>query len=654
MPFSWYVLGCLTAFLACASASADVQGSGRVLPAKIRFYTGNLSVGYFMEYWGTGKPGPADTATPEYCEQMKSVSVTASCDYLAWCRIEPEPGRRDWSFYDRNERVLHENGLQYNVFCWLHFPPKWFMDTPEYVPYRCVEHDEPIQQTSIWAPGTLRIYDRFYRELAAHFGGRIDFLRLAMPADYGEIGYPSGMTDWLVKQEHKHPGFWCSDPFARADFKALMKKRYRTISKLNQTWGTSFKSFDDLEFPEAAADPSGLEDPLDMSPGERRWMLDFIGWYYDSQTEFARKVIGIVRKYFPGKEIIVSMGYGSQRTAYGNDDVGVARMCRDTKVACQAPGNIPYFCMKSLASPCRFYGVPYFTEPPGGMNRNEEVNRIWSDASCGTQTYFDYPGNLLGAKDAFEKYGDYLNGEQAIVDVAILFPTVDHRLRNEDWPRRTIVGANVLRELLDYDLVDERMIRDGALDGYRLLLAYDGNIVQASTLPVLEKWLSGGGILLVKDFGPVETVDGDRSFYLTAFPTGRRREGATGRPESSITVENMLASHSQKAGEGAVIVAPADVRDEDFARLAADLAHNLSKYFPGKQDVPRIDDGVDGLSATLFPNKILYLNFTDKAVEKTLRLRESDFPKHGRTGSPETFEHRLKLEPHSIASIELR
>lgn len=653
----------LTLVAACSAADDSSHLVERVGPTKIRFYTGNLSVGYFMEYWGTGKQRPGDAASPEYCEQMKSVSVTASCDYIAWCRAEPEPGTWDWSFYDRNERVLHENGLQYNVFCWVHFPPKWFMDTPEYVPYRCVEHDKPIQQTSIWAPGTLRIFERFYKELAAHFGDRIDFLRLAMPVEYGEIGYPNGMTNWLVKQEHKHAGFWCNDHFARADFKTVMKRRYRAISKLNQTWSTDFKSFDELEFPDVAKDRSKFKDPLDMTPGERRWILDFIGWYYDSQTEFARKAVGIVRKYFPGKEIIVSMGYGSQLTVYGNDDVGVSKMCRDMKVACQTPGNIPYFCMKSLSSPCLFYGVRYFTEPPGSMSPNQEVDRIWSDASCGTQTYFDYPGNFLGAKDVLAKYKDYLDGSQAIVDVAVFFPTADHRLRNEDWPRCTIVGANVLRELLDYDLVDERMIRDGALDKYKLLLAYDGNVVQAKTLPHLERWLKDGGIMLIRDFGPMETVDGNRSFYKRVFPHpakgGDGDAAARGRTDGEsrrdASVGELLTSHSRKAGKGCVIVVPAEKGDENrFALLAADLAHNLSKYFPGKRNVAQVDDAIDGVSATLFADRILYLNPNDKPIEKTVRLRKSDFPADVRSGRPESFGYTLKLQPHSIAHIQLK
>lgn len=624
--------------LGCFASSVNPEEA-----PKVRVYTGNLSVGYFMEYWGTGKQSPGDIATPEYCQRMKSVSVSATCDYLAWCRIEPEPGKWEWSFYDRNERVLHAHGLLYNVFCWLHFPPKWFMETAEYVPYRCVEHDEPIQQTSLWAPGTLRAYERFYKALSENFGDRIDFIRLAAPAEYGEIGYPSGMTDWLVKQEHKHAGFWCNDPHARMDFRAAMKRRYRTASKLNSAWGAGFKSFDEIEFPPCAKDHSRFGDPLRTPPGARRWMLDFIGWYYESQINFARKAVGIVRRNFPGKEIILSMGYGSQMTMYGNDDVGVAKMCRDLKTACQTPGNIPYFCMKSLASPCGFYGVPYFTEPPGAMNPTQEVDRIWSDASCGTQTYFDYPGNLLGAKEVLAKYGRYLDGSKAIVDMAAFFPTTDHRLRNQDWPHRTMAGANALREYLDYDLIDERMVREGALSKYAILLMFDGNVMEASTLKALEKWLKDGGILAIRDFGPIETVEGDRTFYNRWIAPVMSR--AAGRSSNLV--------HKSAVGKGWILAFAGGRADHEVAAGLADLAHDLSELSPGKRDVPKIDDIADAVTATLFPHRILYLNPTDRQIEKTIRLRESDFPDGGRTGRPVSWTRILKLKPHSIAEIRL-
>lgn len=615
---------------------------------KIRFYTGNLSVGYFMDYWGTGKILPYDVPTQEWCKQMKGVSVVSVCDYLGWCRIESEPGKFDWSFYDNNQKILSENGLTYNVFCWLHFAPHWFAKTPDYTPYKCVEHDLPIQQTSLWAPGTLKVYDRYYKELAAHFGSKIEFIRLATPSEYGEIGYPLGMTTWLVKQDHAHEGYWCNDVYARADFKKQMMKKYKNIDSINVKWGTSFASPDAIEFPDITRDRKNFIDPLKMTPQKRRWILDFIGWYYDSQSRFVRSAVSIVRKYFPKIEIIVSMGYGSQLTSFGNDDVGIAKLCKDLKISCQTPGNVDYICLKSLSTPSHYYKIPYFTEPPGGMNRNEEINRIWADASNGVQTYFDYPDNLIGAKDAFYEYRDYLDGSKSIVDTAVLFPTSDHRLRNNHWPVRTLAGVNVLREYLDYDLVDERLIQDKILRNYKVLIAYDGNILEEATLKMLKKWVSSGGILIVRDLGLVETIDGDKSLSQGLFSL------VTSESSVSRTPDDIIRTASRKIGKGCVLVIPAGENDwNEFAANTSELVHNLTKYFGKKSNVPIIDGKLDGILGTLFKDRILYINRGDNEIEKTVTLRTEDF-KDGRTGKPEKFDYKLVIKPHSIVQIELK
>ena len=62
-----------------ASAIDGQTGAGKM---KIRFYTGNLSVGYFMDYWGTGKQLPGDVPTIDYCDKMNSVSVSSVTYYL--------------------------------------------------------------------------------------------------------------------------------------------------------------------------------------------------------------------------------------------------------------------------------------------------------------------------------------------------------------------------------------------------------------------------------------------------------------------------------------------------------------------------------------------------------------------------------------------
>jgi hypothetical protein len=108
-------------------------------------------------------------------------------------------------------------------------------------------------------------------------------------------------------------------------------------------------------------------------------------------------------------------------------------------------------------------------------------------------------------------------------------------------------------------------------------------------------------------------------------------------------------------GEGLIIAAlQKDGNDMRFAEHVAGIARDLSKHLRGRKNVSLIDDTTDGVSGTLFPDRILYLNPTDRAIEKMVNLRESDFPAGSQTGRPSLWSHTLRLEPHSIQSIELK
>ena len=115
------------ALAARADAASPTIGS-----TKIPFYTGNLSVIRFMMYWGTSKGPvpPSDWASPEHIVLLKRISCFADCDYQSWALAEQEKGKWDFAVYAKNADALRAAGLKYVVFCWVHFPPKWFASSP--------------------------------------------------------------------------------------------------------------------------------------------------------------------------------------------------------------------------------------------------------------------------------------------------------------------------------------------------------------------------------------------------------------------------------------------------------------------------------------------------------------------------------------------
>lgn len=627
-------------------------------PTPIPFYSGNLSVDHFMHYWGTRKEPGTTPVTPEVVAQLKRISCFAMCDYPSWSLLEREPGKWDFSLYRENAERLAASGIRYVPFCWLHFTPKWFMDAPEFVPYRCLEHGEPLTQLSLWAPATRRIYDEYYRRLAREMGESIAFIRLAMPSEYGEIGYPVGMTNWLVPQKHVHSGFWCGDPEARRHFRAWAMKRHGSVARLNSAWGTSFATAEAVEYP--PLDTTACREPANAGP-RRRW-LDFMDWYQDSWGEFIVWSAGIVKRHFPGfglpqpgkdlrtrKEIIFSLGYGGETACFGNDEGRHVKAIRACGGSAQTPGDIGYFATRRVSTACRFYGAPYYTEPPGDVDRLREVRRIWMDASNGAQVYFDYPQNMDRARDVFVQYKRHLNGGRSVADIALVIASTTQWLHT-DWgfPPYLIGLGDSMRGLFDYEVVDERMLAEGALTklGIRVAVLSDAEYMEAPAIAALGNWVRAGGVLIVANGGTIRDVAGLDSAW--------RRLAPPAAPESALGGPDLWPQVSRRIGKGAVAGLPGPpTRQAEHARAIANIRDSLPQLLPDAPPVgPRVDVGDTGLLASVFPDRILFYNGSDKPVTGRIRLVGGGW---GTTvGTPTARSVEVTVDAGAIGEIALK
>lgn len=620
----------------------------------IPFYTGNLSVHSFMQYWGTyeGPIPPSDWASPEHIEMLERIGVFADCDYPAWCLAEQEPGKWDFSLYEKNADALHEAGFSYVLFAWVHFPPKWYLDSPDFVPYQCAEHGEKLMQISPWAPNVWNIYRAFYAAEHKAMGDKVDWIRVATPSDYGEVGYPAGMTSWLVPQKHAHAGYWCGDPYARADFRDCMKRKFRTLNALNKRWGTSFAGWKDVTYPDIVDDAGAAAVRESGKATDRRRWLDFIEWYNGKWLRFVPKLTSLIGEFYPDKPKIVSVGYGAENNVFGNDFSAIAKMARGIGVALQTPGNVPYYAMKRVSTACHFYGAPYYTEPPGDVPPDAEVARVFSDISNGVQVYFEYPQNLDRARTQLRAYKNYMTGARPVVDFAIFNPTIQHRLDcASGFPAHASQLGHFGREYFDYDVVDETLIDDGALSNYRLLAYVQGSVTEAGTLRRIADWVRAGGALLTCDLGPVESIEGDRSVWDSLIPAklASLDEVCPGGKWDWAKVGELCA---RRVGRGIVIQLPLKPdRHERLAEAASCVTHNLSSFGEPFANALLLDGEVDGLSATLLPDRILYFTWLDREVSREITFREEDWANRERR--PEKMKYDLKLKPHSIVEIPL-
>jgi hypothetical protein len=638
------------------------------LPIPVK--TGNLSVDLIMAA-ARGQPRPEPHPSPEFDRYRDLAGISSVEDYLCWLPLEPERDRFHWEYYERNAAELEARGMGYAVYPWLHFVPEWLLRSEFWEPLRCLDHGETTFAPSIWSPATLTLFDRFYGALRGRLGDRVKAIYVSTACDYGEIGYPIGMADWVVPAAHKHPGFWCGDARARQDFAEKALTRYGGLAAVNAAWGTDFAETADIAYPPwtvtegpAFGELQALA-PTARAQARRRW-LDFVEWYLQAMVDFAGKAVAISRRHYPEIPHEIKIGFGSERVMYGGDYTAfVARSRADGYTVRSTHGKLPPYFYRRFSSAARHYGVPLVTEPPSGVSRDEEVERIFKEAVSGTTEYFDYPQNLLDATDLFARFGQYLEGRHSLTDVAFFFPTTDHRLRpGQQIPPRLWAACEAATDRFDYSILDERLIRDGALNRERVLIIVEGSVIEADVLARIEAWIEQGGLLLVAGFGSLETVEGDTAWEdrclmpLAGLPSAgspQREQTPAEVVRSRLDLERIASACVRRLGRGATVRTPFGPEElKPFLDLAGELAWEPGRVVPwAAPGAPRLDGLEDGVWCALLPNRVLLCNTRDVEVTRPMTLDPEALRRAGAAAPAATLTVALTLPGHTLTSVEL-
>jgi hypothetical protein len=461
-------------------------------------------------------------------KHLKSLGLVAYEDYVGWGGVERAPGQWSWEQYDGMEKALHQAGLKYVVYDWVHFPPLWLRNQPQdRTLMRCLAHDKEANYLSAFDPRTIGWFDHFYKNLHDHFGDRIDDVYACVMGPYGEGNYPLYVPEW-VNMGHCHEGYWCGDPYAIQAFQTAMKRRYSKIKALNRAWGTNYQSFDEVHPPAEASNEKFVPSPkaFPTAQDKRRW-LDFITWYHQAIIDFAGQSVRTVLKYFPAKKIRLKPGgtaAGVNPIAWGTYCPGYAKMAGPYGIVLQpADCQGAIFGDKWAATAYQFYGVKEGTEPAGDLNENNFVRRMFCDASCGAAQFFGYQFEMHAAN--MRKYVQLYTGKPGETEIAVYCPTTLYRLG--DALRPSIIAAPRLRDLCDFDVLDEVLITDGALKvpRYKALLMFQGDIIDRPILKKIDAFQRAGGKVVT--VGKIETVDVEGrpwnppSPVITVAPTGK-------------------------------------------------------------------------------------------------------------------------------------
>ncbi len=451
---------------------------------------------------------------------------------------ETKPNVWDFSQQEAARQAVQRLGLDWCYFPHHAFPPPWYRQTTPFTRLQCLEHKLPVEAFSIWDPSWPAFIDRGFAAIERQFavkpavqpgpqrakptanpGTSVSSLYIGVHGDYGECGLmmgarvsvPGQKEDWQARfgNLHDHLGWWCSDPLARADFRESMLKKYGTLEVLNKTWKQAFKT------------PAEIVYPAAPRPEARREWLDFVQWYEDSVGKAIDLNLGAARQYFPDTLLMLPAGFADENPRGGNDNSLIPKLAAKTKADVRSThGAFRPFAENAatmfgrLGSACRFYDVPFWSEPPTTITANQEVERIFEAVSQGAKGHFDWTSNALKYREVYLRYGKFMRVSKPVVDVAMFYPADAQKTRPaEGYANLFAQACGYVRDIANFDIVDDRMVLDGCLSNYRVLALWEGTMCDQATLDKIKAWVNDGGVLLAYDFGKVTNFEGEAPWY---------------------------------------------------------------------------------------------------------------------------------------------
>ena len=590
-----------------------------------------------------GEPVPP----PENWAGHQASGLMAYEDYVAWGAVETAPGKWDWSRQLEVATNQRAGGLEYDAYLWLMNPPLWMCegklpandpDAPDhFTMMRCLEHGEETYTFSIWDPATAKWFGRWYKHMAQALGDRLGRTYIGLVGPYGEGNYPLPIPDW-VKIGHSHEGYWCGDPYARKAFSASFRKQYKSLPALNKAWGTRFLRWSEVEFPpEIKAGKLLKAEERSDAKARRRW-IDFIRWYHQSLIDFSVEVTNEAKKYIPIERLKMKPGGsagGVNPIAWGTYCPGYAKAVSPPLAKGGIKGG---WKMRLQPADChgrpfgdrwygtayRFYGIPFTTEPAGGLDQRTFLRRVFMDASNGTSEMFSYEWDKH--KEDGLKWIHLYRGMPSITDVAVYCPTTWYRMNGDIWP--VIRAADALRDITDFEVADELLIEDDYLakSKTRVLIWLGGPVTERVVLEKVLEWVENGGILVWGSGEKPADVEGRTDISDKLFPI-------------MITYEAGVPSQG-RVGRG-IVLGKFRMPDEKdmLSELVRWAVYRADRFDSRLKSAPEVDSRADNVWTAVFPDMMLLYNNGDKPADVE------------RTWQSNT--HNARVEPGELVEIRL-
>jgi hypothetical protein len=251
----------------------------------------------------------------------KSAGINAVTTDIWWGLVEgDQPGKYDWSFYDRLVSTIKEEGLRWIPILSFHqlggnigdvgyIPlPKYiwsrFKKDPKHFPnedalkFKSEQGNFSKEYVSFWATPLIREdLERFMRNFRDHFlsyAEYVDEINVSLGPS-GELRYPSyNQHDFGVNYPSRGAIQAYSIP-AIEGFREAMKNKYQNIKSLTSVWGFNLRSFDEV-FP---PNPNLLKDSF-WQKGEHfsSYGKDFFDYYSETLVQHGLLMLNMAEQIF--------------------------------------------------------------------------------------------------------------------------------------------------------------------------------------------------------------------------------------------------------------------------------------------------------------------------------------------------------------------
>jgi len=480
----------------------------------------------------------------ELCPFAAALGFNGVESYVKWNFVESEKGRFDWSFYDAVVEEAGRYGLKW-------FPlliagsaytlPAWYHDSPENVGFVCLEHGKGNNIQTIFCENQTPHVQRFLAEFGKHYepGGRLLGVRLGPSGNFGESQYPAGGNwGYAGETEHIHIGWWAGDAHAAKHFAAWLRARYESIETLNKAWNDRYTQWNEVkcfipQFAESA-----------------RKRKDFVDWYMGAMTDWCERWALWAREAMPNTPIYQSAGgwgFVESGTDFTDQTQSMSKIGGGIRATNETDSYAQNFQVtRMMSSAARFYGVPFGSEPAGFNSAKGVASRIYNILVNNGQHLFFYYPNVLNHESiqTWLELAPLLDARaEPVIDVAVLYPDTQSKL--DDGVFRNLYASSfyqrigALRPHLDFDFCSERMVLEGALSRYKVLILAWSPTVEATALDTIDRWVRDGGTVLCMYWNrlPLQTVEEDQSVQT------RWLNGDTGRGRAVMINEDREPPH---------------------------------------------------------------------------------------------------------------